>query len=181
MIAAVVLAAGASTRFGSPKQRLLLPDVLARVGAATSIGEIVVVLGAHEADSGGHRVVHCASWETGPGASLCCGLAALGADVEAAVAVLADGPDLAPETVDRIVESWRATHAPLVAACYAGVRGHPLLVDRALWGDVPGEGLRGHLPLLVPCDDLGAPGDVDLPADLPGRFRERSGEPMQDR
>ena len=181
MIAAVVLAAGASTRFGSPKQLLLLPDVLARVDAAASISEIVVVLGAHVADSGGHRVVTCTDWHTGPGASLRCGLSALGAEIEAAVAVLADGADLAPGTLDRVVDSWRATHAPLVAACYAGIRGHPLLIDRAAWGSVPDEGLRGHLPLLVPCDDLGAPGDVDLPADLPGRFRERSGEPMQDR
>lgn len=181
MVAAVVLAAGASTRFGSPKQRLLLPDVLARVRAAASIGEVVVVLGAHEADPGGQRVVHCAGWEAGPGASLRCGLAALGAEVEAAVAVLADGPNLAPEAVERVVEAWRATRAPLVAACYAGVRGHPLLIDRSAWADVPDEGLRGRLPLLVPCDDLGPPGDVDAPADLPGRFRDRSGEPMQDR
>src|SRR5205823_7770418 len=50
MIAAVILAAGASTRFGSPKQRILLPPVLARVRAARSIGEIVIVLGAHEVD-----------------------------------------------------------------------------------------------------------------------------------
>ena len=95
--------------------------------------------------------------------------------------MLADGPNLAPEAIERVVEAWRATRAPLVAACYAGVRGHPLLVDRSAWEDVPDEGLRGHLPLFVPCDDLGAPGDVDAPADLPGRFRDRSGEPMQDR
>ena len=181
MVAAVVLAAGASTRFGSPKQRLLLPEVLGRVGAAASVGEIVVVIGAHDAEAGDHRLVHCADWEAGPGASLRCGLAALGADVEAAVAVLADGPDLATEAIERVIDAWRATNAPLVAACYAGVRGHPLLITRPGWADVPDEGFRGRLPLLVPCDDLGAPGDVDLQSDLPGRFRNRPGEPMQDR
>ncbi len=46
-IAAVVLAAGAATRFGAPKQRLLLPRVLERV-AASPVDEIVVVEGAYE-------------------------------------------------------------------------------------------------------------------------------------
>ena len=181
MVAAVVLAAGASTRFGSPKQRLLLPDVLERIGAAVSIGEIVVVIGAYEADTGGHRLVHCANWKVGPGASLRCGLASLGAEVEAAIVVLADGPDLATEAVERVIAAWQATNAPLVAACYAGVRGHPLLIARPGWDGIPNEGLRRHLPLLVPCDDLGSPGDVDKQSDLPGRFRNRPGEPMHDR
>ena len=34
------------------------------------------------------------------------------------------------------------------------------------------------LGLLVPCDDLGDPGDVDEPADLPERFRKAADEPM---
>ena len=46
-LAAVVLAAGEATRFGSPKQRLLLPRVLERVSEAP-IDEIVVVQGAYE-------------------------------------------------------------------------------------------------------------------------------------
>ena len=61
---------------------------------------------------------------------------------------------------------------------YGGSRGHPLLVDRSLWGDIPDEGLRAHEPLLVPCDDLGAPGDVDYPDELPERFRSAPDEPM---
>src|SRR5437763_17011985 len=85
MIAAVILAAGASTRFGSPKQRLLLAPVLARVRAARSIDEIVVVLGAHDVDADAH-VVRCPEWAQGPGASLRCGLA--GRDPAAAAAVV---------------------------------------------------------------------------------------------
>ena len=74
--------------------------------------------------------------------------------------------------------AWRETGAPIVAASYAGNRGHPLVVDRSAWGDIPDEGLRSHEPLLVPCDDLGEPGDVDYPEDLPERFRTAPGEPM---
>jgi CTP:molybdopterin cytidylyltransferase MocA len=87
------------------------------------------------------------------------------------VVVLADGPELAPAAVERVVSAWRESGAAIVAASYGGVRGHPLLVDRSAWGDIPDEGLRSHEPLLVPCDDLGAPGDVDYPGDLPQRFR----------
>ncbi len=162
---AVVLAAGAATRFGSPKQRLLLPDVLARLEAA-GVPEIVVVSGAYELDVAGARVVRCPDWERGPGGSLRCGLAALGPEAEAAVVVLADGPELAPEAVTRVVQARRQSGARLVAASYAGARGHPLVVGRELWGSVPDEGLRAFEPLLVPCDDLGAPGDVDRPEDL---------------
>ncbi len=180
-LAAVVLAAGAATRFGSPKQRLLLPVVLEQLRAAR-LDEIVVVLGAHlfetDASETGARSVHCPDWERGPGASLRCGLAALSAGVEAAIVVLADGPALSAAAVERVVATWRDRDAPLVAASYGGVRGHPLLLARSCWKDVPDEGLRGHAPLLVPCDDLGSPGDVDVPDDLPKRFRNAADEPM---
>jgi hypothetical protein len=42
------------------------------------------------------------------------------------------------------------------------------VVGRALWGDFPDDGGRALDPVLVPCDDLGAPGDVDVPEDLEG-------------
>jgi CTP:molybdopterin cytidylyltransferase MocA len=169
MVAAVVLAAGAASRFGAPKQDVLLPAVLDAVAAAR-IPEVVVVAGAYDLDVAA-TTVRCADWERGPGASLRCGLAALSPAAEAAVVVLADGPDLAPGAVERVVAAWRREGTELVAASYGGRRGHPLLLARAGWDDVPDEGLRGREPLLVPCDDLGDPGDVDLPADLPERFR----------
>ena len=90
---------------------------------------------------------------------------------DAAIVVLADGPDLAPAAVARVISSWRSEGGDVVAASYGGVRGHPLLLVRSVWPDVPDEGLREHEPRLVACDDLGAPGDVDRPADLPDRFR----------
>jgi CTP:molybdopterin cytidylyltransferase MocA len=173
MVAALVLAAGAASRFGAPKQRILLPEVVARV-RASSVGDVVVVTGAHEVETDA-RVVACADWGLGPGASLRCGLAAIG-EADAAVVVLADGPDLAAEAIDRLVGRWRETREPYLAASYGGARGHPVLLARELWQDVPDEGLRGRVPVLVPCDDLGSPGDVDFADDLPGRFRASPAE-----
>ena len=163
-IAAIVLAAGEASRFGSPKQRILLPRVLERL-RDTSVNEIVLVEGAHELAGGEARIVRCPEWERGPGASLRCGLAALGADVEAAVVVLADGPNLSPQAVERVLDDWRA-RGGIVAASYDGARGHPLVLGRGDWGAIPDEGLRDREVRLVPCDDLGTPGDVDVPEDL---------------
>ena len=165
VVAAIVLAAGASTRFGAPKQQLLLGTVLERVRKARGVADIVVVLGAHDVEADA-RSVQCPDWERGPGASLRCGLAALAPETEAAVVVLADGPRLSPEAIDRVVGAWRDSAGEVVAASYGGVRGHPVLLARAVWPKVPDEGARAFEPTLVPCDDLGAPGDVDFPADL---------------
>jgi CTP:molybdopterin cytidylyltransferase MocA len=174
VIPAVVLAAGASSRFAASsqlgaKQRLLLPAVLERVHASPVDG-VVVVLGAHDVETDA-RVVRCPEWRVGPGGSLRCGLAALPGEAEAAAIVLADGPDLAPAAVARLIEAWRSGAGELYAATYGGLRSHPVVIGRALWGSVPDEGFRAMAAELVPCDDLGPPGDVDYAEDLPGRFR----------
>jgi CTP:molybdopterin cytidylyltransferase MocA len=164
-VAAVVLAAGEATRFGAPKQRLLLPSVLDRL-AASPVDEVVVVAGAYPLDAtDAARVVCCAEWARGPGASLRCGLAALGSEVDAAVVVLADGPGLSPAAVGRVLDEWRSGGG-IVAASYDGARGHPLVVGRVDWADIPDRGLHERPARLVPCDDLGAPGDVDRPEDV---------------
>jgi CTP:molybdopterin cytidylyltransferase MocA len=160
-----VLAAGASSRFGDVKQRLLLEPVLERV-RASSVEDVVVVLGAHDVPSSA-PTVDCPEWARGRGASLRCGLQALPDEAEAAIVVLADGPHLSPAAIDRVLEVWRESGAEVVAATYAGNRGHPVLLTRAVWDRIPDEGARSLPALLVPCDDLGAPGDVDFPEDLP--------------
>ena len=162
MIAGVVLAAGASSRYGTtpPKQAVLLPRVLAALHAS-AVDHVLVVTGAHELETTA-ETVRCPDWERGPGASLRCGLAALPPETEAAVVVLADGPDLDPRAVDRVIDAWRSTGGDAVAASYDGIRLHPLLLARSAWESVPDEGARSVEARLVPCDDLRPPGDVDL-------------------
>jgi CTP:molybdopterin cytidylyltransferase MocA len=175
VIAGIVLAAGASTRFGSPKQAVLLEPVVQRLRESRALSDVVVVLGAHEAETSA-RAVHCAEWERGPGASLRCGLAALGEEVDAAVVVLGDGPGIDPLAIDRVVAAWRDGAGDRVAATYGGVRLHPVLLARGAWDDVPDAGLRAMPAALVACDDLNAPGDVDFAdqIDEGGRFKEQN-------
>lgn len=142
---------------------------------ASSVDEVVVVLGAHDVETSA-RTVPCADWERGPGASLRCGLAALDENVDAAVVVLGDGPSIDPRAIDRVIETWRAVGAERVGATYGGVRLHPLLLGRGVWDDVPDEGMRALPAELVACDDLEAPGDVDFADQLPGRWPPNAAE-----
>ena len=166
LISAVVLAAGAATRFGSPKQLLLLPYVLDGIRAAP-VDQIVIVSGAYPIEAGesidleGARVVACADWALGPGASLRCGLAALGDEADAALVVLADGPYLDPRAIERVLA--HRDQAEFVAATYDGTRSHPAVIARSLWDKIPDDGGRGLEVLLIPCHDLIPPGDIDTP------------------
>lgn len=162
-VAAIVLAAGASSRYGTdpPKQDVHLAAVLAALEASV-VDAVVVVSGAHELSVAS---IYAPDWEHGPGASLRAGLAAFPDNVEAAVVVLADGPDLDPRAVDRVIEDWRANGGDVVAATYAGVRLHPVLLARTAWASVPDEGAKSLPARLVPCDDLRPPGDVDVRED----------------
>lgn len=172
-VAAVVLAAGEASRYGSPKQRLLLPAVLERLNQSP-VDEIVVVEGAYELELPRNsllqgiptRLVECREWSRGPGTSLRCGLEALAENVDVAVIVLADGPNLSPEAVTRVLDAWSRDEG-ITSASYDGERGHPLAIGRAEWVHIPDEGLRDRSVRLVPCDDIGSPGDVDTPEDLP--------------
>jgi CTP:molybdopterin cytidylyltransferase MocA len=150
--------------------------------AAAPVDEIVVVEGAHELTlepgspatgvgiaarnigepGSGVSIVHCDDWDAGPGASLRCGLAALGEDVTRAVVVLADGPGLDPRAIERLLERPE----PVLAASYDGTRSHPVVLARSAWGAIPDEGGRAletdlFTTVLVDCSDLNPPGDVD--------------------
>jgi CTP:molybdopterin cytidylyltransferase MocA len=77
-----------------------------------------------------------------------------------ALVLLADGPELDPRAVSRVVEG--ASDEPVVAATYDGSsRSHPVLLARAVWSSIPPEGARALEAVLLDCSDLRPPGDVD--------------------
>jgi molybdenum cofactor cytidylyltransferase len=183
VIGGLVLAAGAGTRFGSPKQlaelegRPLLEHSI-RVMMATPVGRVVVVLGSgaeeviDAVDMHGAEAVVCERWEEGQSASLATGLAEL-ADCEAVVVTLGDQPRLSPDAIRRVIAA-RVPCAAAVRATYDGEPGHPVLLERVLFErmrDVTGDhGARNLLISMqtreVPCEDLGGGQDVDTPAQL---------------
>jgi nicotine blue oxidoreductase len=87
--------------------------------------------------------------------------------------VLGDGPDLAPEAVDRLVATWLSQRPEVVAATYGGIRLHPVLLDRRVWGRIPDEGARSLDAVLVSCDDLGPPGDIDFADEVPESLKPK--------
>jgi molybdenum cofactor cytidylyltransferase len=182
LIGGLVLAAGAATRFGAPKQLAdldgmpLLEHALRAINAAP-VGRVVVVLGsaadevAARVDLHGADPIVCARWEEGQSASLACGLAEL-ADCEAVVVTLGDQPHTSPDAIRRVIAARNGAAA--VRATYGGGPGHPVLLERELFEPLRNvSGDKGARNLLlsvrvhdVPCDDLGGGEDVDTPAEL---------------
>jgi len=160
-VAAVVLAAGGSTRMGSPKQLLMVRGrpMLRRVSEAVcAIGleQVVVVVGAHRdsvmkaLDGLAVTAVVNEDWFCGLSSSLRAGIGALRPEVQAALVVLADQPALTPELLSALVDRYRATGAPIVAPVHKGKRGNPVLFDRALFPELMAvEGDRGGRILLL--------------------------------
>jgi CTP:molybdopterin cytidylyltransferase MocA len=187
-IAGLVLAAGAGSRFAgaAPKPlasfcgRPLLSWPLAAV-AGGGVDRTFVVLGARAqevaagVELGDAEVVRCAGWAEGLSASLRAGVAAAAAArYQAAVVVLGDQPLVAAGAVEAILAA-RAPHAvDALRATYAGVPGHPTLLESALFpavGTLRGDAgarelLRDARVATVGCDGLGRPDDVDTAADL---------------
>jgi hypothetical protein len=58
-----------------------------------------------------------------------------------------------------------------VAATYGGTRLHPVLLAREAWAGIPDEGAKTLDAVLVPCDDLSPPGDVDFADEVPERLK----------
>lgn len=182
-VAGLLLAAGAGRRMGGPKALVEISgEALVRRGirmlAAGGCDPVVVVVGA-SADAvrplcDGAQVVYAPGWESGMGASLRAGLLAL--DTDACVVALVDQPLVTPVVVERL----RAAHAGgarAAVATYGGRPRNPVLLDRSTWAGVGAaavgdEGarswLRTHPELVVQvdCTDVGAPDDLDTPADL---------------
>ena len=185
-VAGLLLAAGAGRRFGGPKALVELDgELLVHRGAALlrdgGCAPVVVVVGAAarqvQAAAGDLPTVVAADWESGMGASLRAGLAALAdGPSQACVVALADQPRVGPQAVVRLVQAWRAG-ADAAVATYDGRQRNPVLLDRSTWGEVGDAAvgdtgarawLRQHPErvAVVSCDDTGTPFDIDTPDDL---------------
>lgn len=136
-VALLLLAAGASTRMGQPKQllayrgRTLLRHA-AETAVATGCSPLVLVTGAvHEAlasEVAGlpFQVVHNSDWATGMASSIRTGLAAAEAARPAAVLImLADQPLVTPALLRQLVKAQHDTNAPVVATAYGSTLGVP--------------------------------------------------------
>jgi molybdenum cofactor cytidylyltransferase len=178
--AAVVLAAGAGTRFAGPVHKLLAdaagrPVVARAVGAAVEAGldEVIVVTGAVDLGAvlpAAVRIVPNPRWEEGMATSLAAAAAAAAAAGHDAMVVgLGDQPGVT-------AGAWRAVAAsrsPIAVATYGGRRGHPVRLAADTWPSLPDRGDLGARALLssgafpveeVPC--RGDPQDVDTVEDL---------------
>ena len=196
-VAAIVLAAGRSTRMGRPKPTLpwgeggtILGEIVRRLHEA-GVSEIVVVTGsareeveaALTATDAPVRFVFNSDFESSEMArSLQVGLRSLGGNVAATLVALGDQPHIRPDVAQAVVHRWRETQAVMVAPFYRGQRGHPLLFDRAVWDRLLGLPADANPRDLVrAADDLehvevetdSILRDIDTPEDY---ARERAAE-----
>ncbi len=189
-LAGILLAAGYSRRFGADKLLALLPDgtpvALAsaralRDGLKMALGDnaqTIAVIRPEQKELAqllSHSditVLASAAAERGMGASLAAAVAAT-PDVQGWIVALGDMPFLKPATVAAIAHAL-VDGATIAAPLVNAQRGHPVGFAqtlgpalRALDGD---EGARqiiaGASITLLPCEDIGALRDVDLPVDL---------------
>jgi len=181
---ALILAAGAARRYGSPKalaklgdQRLL--DIA--IARASSLVEdrYLVVLGAHAAsiiavvDLAPRQLATHDSWTLGLAESLKHGLRSLPASASATLVMLVDQPAITNEDLRNLADAWLANPAKPAAAEYAGDIGAPCILPRTFFGSAMHLiGDRGAKSLLRGVEGLtrvpmaSATCDVDTPEDL---------------
>jgi CTP:molybdopterin cytidylyltransferase MocA len=192
VIATVILAAGDSTRMGSPKA--LLTDGsgrtfvarIIRAMAAAGLHDIVIVTGSQDeairaavaADQPPVPPRFARNPDPGRGqlSSLWIGMeAAITPATEAILMTLVDVPMLLPSTVQAVVEAWRETRPPIVRPRVGGRFGHPVLFDRVVFDELRHAPLdrgartvvhaRGAAVLNIAVEDAGCIADIDTPAD----------------
>ena len=185
-VAGIILAAGAATRMGLPKQLLdwggqALVRVAAEVALAAQLRPVLVVAGSAlrevtAALAGAPvQIVPNPAFAAGQSTSLRAGVAALPLDVDAAVVLLGDQPFVTLAIVERLVAEWRATGSPIVAPVYAGQRGNPVLFARQVFPELLAiQGDQGARQVLaadpsrvrpVAFDDARPLADIDTPED----------------
>jgi molybdenum cofactor cytidylyltransferase len=202
-IAAIVLAAGRSSRMGEHKLLLSLGDrpLIAHVVAAacaSSADPVLVALG-HEAERvraalPPDRYVAVANpdYAQGMASSLRAGIAAVPVECAGAIVLLGDQPLVTAGLLDRLIDAARHDSYSIVAATYASRRGSPVYFPRmyfseleAIAGDEGGRSVLARHPdrmRLVECADIASALDVDRPEDYEriraawDAWRRKSGE-----
>ncbi len=182
---AIVLAAGASSRFGSPKQlvrvdgRPLMHTVVSRAVEVAG-HSVTVVLGANAAELApllGHTpasIVINREWTEGLGSSIRAGVARLPGSCSGVMLVLADQAAVTAEDLRRLAATWRRQPEYLVAAQYGTTLGAPAIFPRSTFRDLADlRGDRGASALFhrnpdrvmrVPMESAAL--DIDTPEDL---------------
>ena len=193
MIAAIILAAGASERMGYPKALLPYrgrPFLTGILEACQAVGmeHNVVVLGYYEdkirstIDLSDAIVATNTELDAGPIGSIRAGIRALtGKPVEAAVIWPVDRPHVGVATVSALVDAFRESHGAIVVPTHDGRRGHPVLFSKAVFEELLGapddEGARAVVhkdPARVheiPVDDVAVLEDFNTPEDYKGLLR----------
>jgi molybdenum cofactor cytidylyltransferase len=183
--AGIVLAAGAATRFGSPKQLAVwreepLVRVAARTAVEARLAPVLVVTGAYSAQVR-HAITGLAvqavennTWQEGQGSSVRTGVASLPAASAAAVFLLADQPLVNAALVQALVEAHSREDAAIVAPLIQdNQRGNPVLFDRetfdrllTLKGDVGGRSIFSEYRVhYITWHDAVVGLDIDTPDD----------------
>lgn len=153
-LSGVILAAGASTRMGRPKQLLRLGDrcLLQHVldaACASCLDEVVLVLGAHAEEiratvrlpaDRAVRVVVNDEFARGQSASLQRGLREASPRAVAAAILLGDQPDVDAALIDTVAAAFAGADRPIVRPVFTAggrrVPGHPVLLARRVWPEV---------------------------------------------
>lgn len=149
-VGAVVLAAGSSSRMGSPKQVLeFRGESLLRRSAQAALGAgchpVIVVTGANaelsrrELEGLDVREVLNTRWETGMASSIRSGIEGLmSADalIDAAVILLCDQPHVTADVISNLIAAHYSTGKPVIASTYGGSFGVPALFSRTLFAEL---------------------------------------------
>jgi molybdenum cofactor cytidylyltransferase len=144
-VTGLVLAAGASTRLGQPKQLLpyhgtTLLDAALGVARECRFDQLLVTIGGasqdvrRTVDFSGVDVVENVEFTTGCSSSISAALAAVDGRTSGLVLMLGDQPGVRPDTVRRLIDG--ASDSPLGACRYTDGRGHPFWFHRDVFSDL---------------------------------------------
>ena len=190
-IAALVLAAGRSTRMGGPNKLLAeiahrpLVRIAAEAALASRAKPVIVVAGHQRSEVEKVlaglpvEIVHNPDFADGLGTSVRAGIAAVPAEVDGAIVLLGDMPQVDARLIDRLIAAFDPDRGALVVVpTFEGKRGNPVLWSRrffpdlmAIEGDIGARHLIGHYGeavVEVPVEGDAALVDVDTPEALVG-------------